>query len=78
VDFTPRPDDNDIAALRVDVNKQLCEYTWNLIFCESDDEFEALWDEMIEQLNGFGYEQLYAFDCETYQPEVDAKVAVAE
>ena len=77
VDFTPRPDDNDIAALRVDVNTQLCAYTWNLIFCETDDEFEAMWDEMIEQLNGFGYEQLYAFDCETYQPEVDAKAAVA-
>jgi len=59
------------------VNTQLCAYTWNLIFCETDDEFEAMWDEMIEQLNGFGYEQLYAFDCETYQPEVDAKAAVA-
>lgn len=78
VDFTPRPDDNDIAALRVDVNTQLCSYTWNLIFCETDDEFEAMWDEMTEQLNGFGYEQLYAFDCETYQPEVDAKIAVTE
>ena len=78
VDFTPRPDDNDIAALRVDVNTQLCAYTWNLIFCETDDEFEAMWDEMIEQLNGFGYEQLYAYDCETYQPEVDAKLAVSE
>ena len=33
---------------------------------------------MIEQLNGFGYEQLYAFDCENYQTEVDAKIAVAE
>ena len=37
VDFTPRPDDNDIAALRVDVNTQLCAYTWNLIFCETYD-----------------------------------------
>ncbi len=78
VDFTPKADDNDIAALRVDVNTQLCAYTWNLIFCETDDEFEALWDEMTEQLNGFGYEQLYAFDCENYQTEVDAKIAVAE
>ena len=78
VDFTPKADDNDIAALRVDVNKTLCEYTWNLIFCESDDDFEALWDEMTEQLNGFGYEQLYAFDCENYQAEVDAKLAAAQ
>ncbi len=78
VDFTPKADDNDIAALRVDVNNQLCTYTWNLIFCETDDDFEAMWDEMIEQLNGFGYEDLYAFDCENYQTEVDAKIAAAQ
>ncbi|MBR6891028.1 MAG: sugar ABC transporter substrate-binding protein, partial [Clostridia bacterium] len=78
VDFTPNPDDNDIAPIRVDVNTQLCSYTWNLIFCETDDDFEAMWDEMIEQLNGFGYEQLYAFDCANYQPVVDAKIAAAK
>ncbi len=78
VDFTAKEYDNDLSALRVDVNNQLCQYTWNLIFCETDDDFEALWDEMIEQLNGFGYEELYAFDCENYQVEVDAKIAAAE
>ena len=77
VDFTPKDYDNDLTALRVDVNNQLCTYTWNLIFCESDDEFEAMWDEMTEQLIGFGYEDLYAFDCANYQVEVDAKVAAA-
>ena len=78
VDFTPAPDNNDIAAIRTDVNKTLCDYSWNLIFAESDDDFEALWDEMIEQMNGFGYEDLYAYDCGVYQAEVDAKVAAAE
>lgn len=77
VDFTPAPDNNDIAAIRTDVNKTLCDYSWNLIFAESDDDFEALWDEMIEQMNGFGYEDLYAYDCGVYQAEVDAKVAAA-
>ena len=78
VDFTAKEYTPDLEALRVDVNKQLCQYTWNLIFCESDEDFEALWDEMIEQLNGFGYEELYAFDCENYQVEVDAKIAAAQ
>ena len=78
VDFTPAPDNNDIAAIRTDVNKTLCDYSWNLIFAESDDDFEALWDEMIEQMNGFGYEDLYAYDCGVYQAEVDAKIAAAE
>ncbi len=76
VDFTPAADNNDFIALRSDVNKCLCEYTWNLIMtCNTDEEFEALWDEMIVQLDGFGYKELYAHDCEIWQPEVDAKKA---
>ena len=78
VDFTPDPDSNDIASIRVDVNKQLCTYTWQLIFCETDDDFEALWDKMVEKLDGFGYKELYAYDCGIYQAEVDAKIAAVK
>ena len=79
VDFTPAADSNDFIALRSDVNKCLCEYTWNLIMtCSTDEEFEALWDEMIVQLDGFGYKELYQHDIEVWQPEVDAKKAAAE
>ena len=77
VDFTPAADDNTIAAIRTDVNKCLCEYTWNLFFCASDDEFEAMWDEMITQLDGFDYQTLFDYDCALWQPEIDAKVAAA-
>ncbi|MBE5790366.1 MAG: sugar ABC transporter substrate-binding protein [Clostridiales bacterium] len=78
VDFTPAPDDNTIAATRADVNKCLCEYTWNLIMtCSTDEEFEAMWDEMITQLDGFGYNELFEHDKAVWQPEVDAKVAAA-
>ena len=78
VDFTPAADNNDFIALRSDVNKCLCEYTWNLIMtCSTDEEFEALWDEMVVQLDGFGYKELYAHDIEVWQPEIDAKKAAA-
>ncbi|MBR6029805.1 MAG: sugar ABC transporter substrate-binding protein [Clostridia bacterium] len=77
VDFTPTPDSNDIAAMRVDVNKTLCTYTWQLIFCETDDDFEALWDKMVEKMDGFGYKELYENDVAVYQAEVDAKIAAA-
>ena len=33
---------------------------------------------MIEQMDGFGYAQLYEFDCANYQVEVDAKIAAAQ
>ncbi len=78
VDFTPAADNNDIASLRAEINASLCEYTWNLIMtCNTDDEFEAMWAEMVETLDGFGYKDLYEYDCGMWQPEIDAKKAAA-
>ena len=78
VDFTPAADNNDMISLRADINQCLCEYTWNLIMtCSTDEEFEAMWDEMVEQLNGRDYQKLYEYDCSVWQPEIDAKVAAA-
>jgi multiple sugar transport system substrate-binding protein/putative aldouronate transport system substrate-binding protein len=78
VDFTPAADNNDIIALRSEVNKCLCDYTWQLIMtCETDEAFEAMWDEMIETMDGFGYKDLYEYDCSVWQPEIDAKIAAA-
>ena len=71
-------DTNDIAMKRVDVNKVLCQYTWQMIFAESEEEFDLLWDKMVEKMDGFGYKDLYAFDCANYQTEVDAKQAAAD
>nr|MBR4281153.1 sugar ABC transporter substrate-binding protein [Clostridia bacterium] len=73
-----KTDTIDIGMIRVDVNKVLCEYTWKMIFAEDEETFEALWDQMVKKMDGFGYKELYAFDCENYQVEVDAKIAAAE
>ena len=72
-----KTDTIDIGMIRVDVNKVLCEYTWKMIFAEDEETFEALWDQMVKKMDGFGYKELYAFDCENYQVEVDAKIAAA-
>ena len=72
-----KTDTNDIAMKRVDVNKVLCQYTWQMIFAEDAETFDALWDQMVTKMDGYGYQELYAFDCENYQAEVDAKVAAA-
>ena len=73
-----KTDTIDIGMIRVDVNKVLCEYTWKMIFAEDEETFEALWDQMVKKMDGFGYKELYAFDCENYQVEVDAKLAAAD
>ena len=78
VDFTPAADNNDIASLRAEINSKLCEYTWNLIMtCGTDEEFEAMWDDMVAELDGLGYKDLYEYDCQLWQPEIDAKKAAA-
>lgn len=65
----------ELSVIRNNVNTQLCDYSWKLIFAADDAAFEALWDEMTEMLDGYDYEQLYEFDCANYQKEVDAKEA---
>ena len=76
VDFTPAADNNEIGTLRAEINSKLCEYTWNLIMnCATDEEFEAMWDEMVAELDGLGYKDLYEYDCQLWQPEIDAKLA---
>lgn len=78
VDFTPAADNNEIGTLRADINSKLCEYTWNLIMtCATDEEFEAMWDEMVTTLEGLDYMKLYEYDCALWQPEIDAKKAAA-
>ena len=77
VGFAPPEDSLDIQSKREDVNKQLCTYTWKMIFAKDDAEFDALWDEMIEKMDGFGYKELYEYDCGVWQVEVDAKAAAA-
>lgn len=66
---------SELAVIRNNVNQQLCDYSWKMIFAEDDEEFEALWDEMIEMLDGYDYQDLYEFDIANYQKEVDAKEA---
>ena len=49
-----------------------------MIFAKDDAEFDAMWDEMCTQMDGFGFQELYEADVAKYQIELDAKLAVAE
>ena len=75
VGFAAPKDEGEIKSLRPEINGKLCEYTWKAIFAKDDAEFEALWDEMIEELDGFDYDKLYENDVAAYQVEVEMKKA---
>ena len=69
-------DTNEIGTIRSQCNTTLCDYTWRMIFAKNDAEFDSMWDEMTSTLDGMGYQDLYKFDCEKWQPQIDAKNAI--
>ena len=69
-------DTADISVIRNQCNETLCDYSWKMIFAESDAEFDSMWDEMTATMDGTGFQDLYKFDVAKWQPQVDAKNAL--
>ena len=66
-------DDPDTQVIRDQCNQAVCDYSWQMIFVDSDAEFDALWDEMTTTLEGNGFADLCAFDTEKHTIELEAK-----
>ncbi len=47
-----------------------------MIFASDDASFDAMWDEMVNNLNAFGFQELYDFDVKRAKIEKEAKDAV--
>ena len=69
-------DTADISVIRNQCEETLEDYSWQMIFADSDAAFDSMWDEMTATMDGNGYQDLYAFDCEKWQPQIDAKNAL--
>ena len=71
-------DSADISVIRNSVNKAVCDASWRMIFAKNDAEFDKMWDEMTAEVKGFGFDDLYKFDTEKHQIEVDAKIKASK
>ncbi len=69
-------DTTDIGLIRSQCKTIVCDSSWKAIFAADEAAFEATWDDMCAQLEGFGWNDLVAFDTEKYQPVVDARKEV--
>lgn len=69
-------DSTDIALVRSQCGTLVCDYSWRMIFAGSDAEFDTMWDDMVSQLEGFGWNDLVSFDTVKYQTITDARKAV--
>lgn len=69
-------DTTDIGLIRSQCKTIVCDSSWKAIFATDEAAFDAIWDDMCSQLDGFGWNDLVAFDTEKYQPVIDARKAV--
>lgn len=78
VNLTLAIDTTDIGLIRSQCKTIVCDTSWQAIFAADEAAFEALWDDMCVQLEGFGWNDLVEFDTEKYQPVIEARKAAAE
>ncbi len=71
-------DDTDTSLIRGQCAELTKDGSWKMIFAKDEAEFDKMWDEMVEQMNGLGWEKLVAFDTEKYQVLVDARIAASK
>ena len=70
-------DTTDIALVRGQCGQVVKDASWRAVFAADEAEFEAIWDDMCAQLEGFGWDQLVEFDTEKYQVVIETRKAAA-
>ncbi|KAF2413957.1 ABC transporter substrate-binding protein [Microbacterium sp. B35-04] len=76
--FTAPADSSEVETLRNQVKEIIKQLSWQMVFADSEAQFESLRDELIETAYGLGYEQVLEFDMDNAKSQNDARVAVTE
>ena len=51
-------DTTDIALIRSQCGDLVSDTSWKMVYASDDAQFEQMWDDMTEQLEGLGWDQL--------------------
>lgn len=68
-------DTTDISLIRKQCGDLVKDTSWQMVYAADDAQFDQMWDDMCTKLDGFGYQDLVAFDTEKYTPVVEARKA---
>ena len=68
-------EDADITVIRNQVGQEVKDASWRMIFASDEAEFDSMWDEMVNNLDSLGFQQLYKFDVDKYTIELEAMQA---
>lgn len=73
VNLNLEPDNTDISLIRSNTGTLICDASWKMIFAKDQAEFDALWNELKEDLDGFDWDTLVEFDTNKLQKVVDER-----
>lgn len=64
-----------MGLIRAQCGQLVKNTSWQMVFAKDEAEFNAMWQDMKTQMDGFGYQNLVKFDMAKFQPLVDARLA---
>ena len=67
------PDPTDIALIRSNCGQLVKDASWKMIFAKDQAEFDSIWNDLKEELDGFDWSALVEFDTEKLQVLVDER-----
>ncbi len=66
-------DTTDMALIRSQCADELKDASWRMVMAKDRAEFDQMWTEMKDKMNGMGFQELYDFDCQKYQKVIDVR-----
>lgn len=76
--YTAPADDSETETLRNQVKAAVVQYSWQMVFAESESQFESLKKQLIETAKGLGYDKVLEVDMANAKEQNEQRVAVTE
>ncbi len=72
------PDTSDISVIRNSTGTLVCDASWKMVFASDQAEFDSIWEDLKEELEGFGWDELVEFDMQNNQKIVDERARILD
>ncbi len=68
----------EISTKKGQISEIIKEYSWKMIFANSEEEFNSLYDTLLTQANGLGYEEVYKYFENCAKDKIQAQKEIIE
>ncbi|NMM94926.1 ABC transporter substrate-binding protein [Bifidobacterium oedipodis] len=71
-------EDSKITAVRGQIKTAVVNACWQAVFTDSDDEFDAVWSQGVQNVEALGYDEVYQIDLANSKAMTEARQAVED